>query len=208
MDGTIVDSIGKWQEMNHIFLQKNNIYLKGRIYPELKEGNTILQGAEFFKTKFSLEDSIEDIVNQWTKIMIPFYKKFKVRQGLVQVLQFLKQREIKIVIGTSNSKEMAKILINKNKISEYFEFIVDGYDVRKGKPFPDIFLKATDRLNIDPSKSLVFEDSACGVLAAKNAKMDVMIIKDDYADFDYLKKIATYHSKNYKQTLNILKNIL
>ncbi|CAH1413433.1 unnamed protein product [Lactuca virosa] len=63
-----------------------------------------------------------------------------------------------------------------NAWKESFAAIVDGDEVKAGKPSPEIFLEASKRLNIDPSKCLVIEDSLPGIAAAKAANMEVVVV--------------------------------
>ncbi len=60
-----------------------------------------------------------------------------------------------------------------------FDQIISGDDVKKGKPEPEIFLKACSKMNIPPSEALVFEDSIAGIEAARRAGILSFIIKDN-----------------------------
>ena len=67
--------------------------------------------------------------------------------------------------------------------------MICGSDVSRGKPFPDIFLKACERLNVLPSEAIVLEDSEAGIQAAHNTHISVICIPDmKYPDEDYANK--------------------
>jgi beta-phosphoglucomutase len=89
--------------------------------------------------------------------------------GSVSILSELKKRNIKIAIA-SNSKN-AKPIIEKVHIGQYFDTIVDGYDIKHNKPHPEPFLLAAQRLGLDPKNCLVVEDAVAGIEAANAAGM-------------------------------------
>lgn len=69
------------------------------------------------------------------------------------------------------SKKNIDLILKKLDIEKYFDFVVSGEQVVKGKPEPDIFLKVADHYGRQPNDCIVIEDSTNGVLAAKAAKM-------------------------------------
>jgi beta-phosphoglucomutase len=89
--------------------------------------------------------------------------------GSKDILLELKRRNIKMAIA-SNSKN-AKPIIEKVRIGEYFDTIVDGYDIKNNKPHPEPFLLAAQRLGLDPKNCLVIEDAVAGIEAADAAGM-------------------------------------
>lgn len=86
-----------------------------------------------------------------------------------RVLNFLKELEQPIALGSASKN--AKTILNQVNIEHYFNAIVDGNDVSKAKPDPEVFLIAAQLLNIAPEHCIVFEDSVAGVEAANVAKM-------------------------------------
>ncbi|MFQ9372576.1 MAG: HAD family hydrolase [Faecalibacillus intestinalis] len=78
---------------------------------------------------------------------------------------------------------------------KYFNGIVCGSEVEHGKPAPDIFLKACDKLNVEPEEALVLEDSEAGIQAASEAKISVICIPDmKFPQEKYLKVEHVYDS--------------
>ncbi|WAW14513.1 HAD family hydrolase [Peptostreptococcus equinus] len=70
--------------------------------------------------------------------------------------------------------------IEKNDVSGYFDVIASGEEVQNGKPSPDVFLLAAQKLNINPENCLVLEDSSNGIEAAKAAGMYRIMVPDSY----------------------------
>ena len=86
-----------------------------------------------------------------------------------KILKFLKENNIPIALGSASKN--AKPILEKVKLLEYFDFIVDGNSVTKAKPDPEVFLIAANNMNIAPENCIVFEDAVAGIEAANNAKM-------------------------------------
>ena len=73
------------------------------------------------------------------------------------------------------------------QIAPFFKIVVDGNQVKKSKPHPEVFLKASMEMGITSKKCVVFEDSQAGIIAAKAAGMTAVAIgdKNDFANYDY-----------------------
>lgn len=89
--------------------------------------------------------------------------------GSLKMLRELRMRGIKIAVA-SNSRN-AKPIIEKTRIGELLDVIVDGYDIRHSKPDPEVFLTAAERLGLPPTDCLVVEDAVAGIVAADRAGM-------------------------------------
>jgi beta-phosphoglucomutase len=96
--------------------------------------------------------------------------------GISEALTFLKERRIKIGLGSASRN--AKIILQKLQLMDYFEVIIDGNIVIKGKPDPEVFLKGCSALNVPNDRCIVFEDSFAGILAAKEAGMTAVALGD------------------------------
>jgi len=107
--------------------------------------------------------------------------------GVLTWLQYLKQNQIKIGLGSASKN--ARLILEKLEILSYFQTLVDGNHVQKGKPDPEVFLLGSQNLGVAPEKCLVIEDSLAGVEAGKRAQMKTLAIGDaqqfQKADFCY-----------------------
>lgn len=86
-----------------------------------------------------------------------------------RVLGFLKENNQKIVLGSASKN--ARLILEKINIIDYFDAIVDGNDVSKAKPDPEVFLIGAQKTNSEPKNCIVFEDAIAGIEAANNAGM-------------------------------------
>jgi len=94
-----------------------------------------------------------------------------------RVLNYLKDKEQGIALGSASKN--AKLILEKVGLYHYFQVLVDGNEVEKGKPHPEVFLKGAAGLNLAPEACIVFEDSVAGIQAAKAASMYAIGIGDE-----------------------------
>ncbi|WZL71891.1 HAD family phosphatase [Clostridiaceae bacterium 35-E11] len=179
LDGTLVDSMWIWEQIDIDYLGKRGIALPNDLQKKI-EGMSFTETAHYFKERFAIKESIEEIKLEWTKMAQDYYQnRIPLKKGVLPWLTFLKSQGIKLGIGTSNSRELAEHVIKKHNIMGFFKAIRTSCEVDKGKPYPDIFLKVAEDLGVTPSSCLVFEDTYAGVLAAKRAGMKVIAIADE-----------------------------
>ncbi|HEY8938445.1 MAG TPA: HAD family phosphatase [Cyclobacteriaceae bacterium] len=95
-------------------------------------------------------------------------------KGLIPFLTLLKKSNVPMAIGTSAPRANVDFTLNKTGIGNFFDAILDDTFVNKGKPDPEIYIKAASALGYDPQKCVVFEDSISGVLAGHNAGCKVV----------------------------------
>ena len=108
------------------------------------------------------------------------------KKGLDQLLKYLKDNDYKTIVATSSSRVRVDEILKNAKITEYFDDSICGDEVSKGKPNPEIFLTACQKLGVTPDEALVLEDSEAGILAAYDGHIDVICIPDmKYPEDDY-----------------------
>lgn len=106
------------------------------------------------------------------------YKGSIKKEGLDVLLEFARAENIKCALASSNDKDKIDLLLKKENIYDYFDFIISGENVEKSKPDPEIFIKAKDHFKLKDDECLILEDSYNGYLAAKKSSMDYLIIPD------------------------------
>ncbi|MDE6209172.1 MAG: HAD family phosphatase [Lachnospiraceae bacterium] len=181
LDGTLVDSMWLWKDIDIDYLARFNIPYEEELQSKI-EGMSFTETAIYFKEHFKLDDSIEKIKEDWNEMAYDKYShKVSLKKGVYSFLEYLKGLNKKIGIATSNSKELTLACINSLDISDFFDCIVTGSDVKKGKPAPDVYLENARLLEVLPEKCLVFEDIPVGLLAGRNAGMSTCSVYDEYS---------------------------
>lgn len=174
LDGVIVDTAKyhflAWQKiasrLGIDFTHEHNEQLKG--VSRIRSLDLILSlgGKEITqeeKDQFLFEkneDYLQYIINM---------KEDEILEGVVPVLQYLKDNGQKIALGSASKN--ARPILEKVNILHFFDAIVDGNDVTNAKPDPEVFLRAAQLVGASASDAVVFEDSVAGVQAANIAGM-------------------------------------
>lgn len=100
--------------------------------------------------------------------------KSAIIKGAENFVKAVKKAGLKTAVGSSSKN--SKLILEKTGITKLFDVIVDGNDIKKSKPDPEVFLKAAERLGIMPERCLVCEDADAGVEAGVRAGMDVLAV--------------------------------
>ena len=93
-------------------------------------------------------------------------------------LKFLKEKGIKIAVATSTSRDRAMQRLESVHIAEYFDEMVCGDEIAKGKPDPDIYYRACEKLGIEPEMAVAVEDSLNGIVSASVAGLYTVMVVD------------------------------
>lgn len=188
LDGTLVDSMWIWEQIDIDFLEERGHELPVELQKDI-EGCSFTETAHYFKDRFNLEEDIDTIKSIWIDMSRHFYEeRIGLKKGVRAYLDMLKANNIPMGIATSNSRDLAEAVLKKNEIFDYFEVLVTSCDVKRGKPEPDVFLKAAELLSVNPNACLAFEDTHAGVIAGKKAGMDVIAIYDALSE-EYMDEI-------------------
>ena len=160
-------------------------------YPMTKEQalgmRSLNRGAGLSKMQsyFGPDVDYDFIRQKRIELMDAFVEKEGVtlKPGIHELLAFLKERGIKTAIATSSPMERTVLYLTSVGLQNSFDELVSGYMVERGKPEPDIYLYAAEKLGVKPEECMVLEDSPAGILAAHRAGcMPVMIPDQDEPD--------------------------
>lgn len=174
LDGVIVDTAKyhflAWKKLaNSIgvdFTEHQNEQLKGvsrvkSLEKILSWGNKSISEDEFMELMALKNDDYLSYINKMDES--------EILPDVTKVLDFLSEQNQHIALGSASKN--ARMILKKVNILDKFEVIVDGNDVTKAKPNPEVFLKATKQLHCEPKHCIVFEDSVAGIKAANIASM-------------------------------------
>ncbi len=183
MDGTLIDSMWVWSKIDEEYLKKKNIQLPNDLKKDI-EHMSFSEVAQYFKDRFNITDSIEEIQNEWNEMAFYQYAhKVKLKPGAKEFLTLLRSRGIKIALATSNSKSLTEVALKKNDIYHFFDSITTTDEVLRGKDFPDVYLLAAEKLSIAANNCVVFEDILPAIKGAKAAGMTVIGVHDAYSEY-------------------------
>lgn len=201
MDGVIFDTEREYLKEWEVIFKKYGYKMKKEIYISVM-GRGRKKVKEIFKEKFGEDLPIDKMYIEKDKMLKKAVENNKVplKEGALELLEFLKENGYKIALATSAKRERVKIQVSHAKIENIFDAIVCSEDITNSKPDPEIFLKAAEKVCVNPENCIVIEDSEAGIKAAFNAKMMGFHIEDlKKADESILK----YSYKNFKNLIEI-----
>ena len=203
LDGTLVDSMWMWHDIDIEYLGRFGIELPERLQADI-EGMSFSETAVYFKERFQLPDSLEKIKQDWNRMAWDKYtNQVPLKKGVPELIRKCKSLGILLGIATSNSRELVENIIAVHGLTGDFSCIMTGCDVERGKPSPDIYLAVARDLQVQPEDCLVFEEIVAGIQAGKAAGMEVCAVEDDYSLYQAKEKkaLADYYIKDYLEIL-------
>ncbi len=116
-----------------------------------------------------------------------FSKQLTLIPGTMDFIKSLEKRGLGMAIATAAPPENVDFIVDGLEIRQFFKTILHADDVSKGKPDPEIFIKAMDKLGLQPGECVIFEDSPTGAKAAADSGCAVVIITTTHEKEDFLK---------------------
>ena len=101
-----------------------------------------------------------------------------VKTGVREILTFFRDRGVKIAVASSSARARIEANLRQTELLPFFDAVASGQEVLRGKPEPDIFLLAAERIGVPPEDCFVFEDSPNGIRAASAAGCTPVMIPD------------------------------
>ncbi|AJA46609.1 haloacid dehalogenase superfamily, subfamily IA [Clostridium pasteurianum DSM 525 = ATCC 6013] len=159
------------------------------------------------KERYGKDYPYKEIRKKADELELQYVRKngVPIKEGLIDVLERLKRNGVLLAVATSSRRVITEEYLMRANIIGYFDIIVCGDEVEKGKPNPEIFLKAAGELNCEPSNCLIFEDSQNGLLAAADSASMPIFIKDMKEPKEEIKARAF---KAYDNMLEFLEDLI
>ena len=182
MDGVIVDSNPvhrlAWERFNRRYGVETDEAMHARMYGKRNDDiirdffGVDLSTAEIFARGAAKEELYREMAAG------------SIQEMLVPGLAALLERHSGMPLAVASNAEPANIafILNRAGLSEYFRVVVDGHQVHRPKPDPEIYLTAAERLGVEPRNCIVFEDSHAGLAAARAAGSRAVGLRTTHAD--------------------------
>ena len=179
LDGLLIDSeIVSYKIYKEILNQFGHSFSIEE-YAQNFSGKTEVKNVTNLIDTYNLPWTVEVGLDNVLKVEDKFINEgIDLKTGVKKLLTYLKDNNLKIAIASSSTRDRALTILRQHNIVEYFDEFVFGNEVEKGKPNPDIFLKACDKISVNPEECLVLEDSELGIQAAYSANIPVICIPD------------------------------
>ncbi len=183
MDGTLVDSMGYWRNIEQEFLVKKGFTKDLDEILEATKPMTLKEFAAYFSQRTRIDLSPEQLIEEVQAVMEEHYRHdVTIKPGVIAYLESLKSRGIPMCVASATSKHLVELCLTRLGLREYFQFVLSCVDVGAGKSQPDVFLEAARRLGTSPANCAVYEDAIYAVRSAHSAGFHVVAVKDAHND--------------------------
>ena len=174
MDGVLVDTEHLWDEVR----EELTTEWGGRYTPEAQEammGMSSLEWSRYLHETVGLRAPPEAINAEVVRRMLARYEvDLPVVPGAVEAVRRLDGEGFRLAVASSSNRELIDAVLRRIELAALFEATVSSEEVRRGKPWPDVYLEAARRLNVPTSRCAAVEDSTSGIRAARAAGMRVL----------------------------------
>jgi len=178
LDGVLADSEPWWNKIDAKLLAEYGVNYRGECHRNVL-GVSYWLAIEFYKKKFGISAPAEAMMKRRGEIATEYFAN---RVGLFpstkDVLNELREMKLRLAVATSSISASARPFLDRHQLTQFFDVIVTGDEIERGKPDPDIYLRTAEKLGIVADDCLVVEDSLSGIAAAKAARIRVAAIPD------------------------------
>ena len=169
MDGTLVDTEPYWLKSEQAFAKRHNAQWE---HGDVEQfiGFSLYDTADIIRKKFNLQDyTDQQIIDELTVgVVEQIEDNLPFRPGALELLLELRQKQIPTALVTMSMSEMANSVVSRIPFKA-FDVVLGGDQVQFGKPHPEPYLKAAEKLGFEPAECIALEDSKTGLTSAETA---------------------------------------
>lgn len=166
LDGTLLDSMWVWGKIDEEFLGARGFEVPPD-YQRVIAGLGFRETAVYTIERFHLQEKPDDIIQEWNRMAERMYhEEVVVKPYVRETLEYLKKRGICLGVATASYGSLFKECLKRNGIYDFFRAFTETKEVERGKEFPDVYIKAAQKLGCQPEECIVFEDIHTALLAA------------------------------------------
>jgi HAD superfamily hydrolase (TIGR01509 family) len=211
MDGVLIDSEPIHQRVNLGYFKNLGASVSQDFYDQNFIGLPVEQMLIYLKKEYNLEKSLTNMMKESSSLLFEDFAQSELApmEGVEALLKGIKERGYNLAVGSSSSKELIALIIRKLGMRDYFHYLVSGYQVERGKPHPDLFLKIAEMFQVSPENCVVIEDSSLGLEAAYRAGMNAVGVESPASRQDMSRAsitVSCFNSSERKKILSALKN--
>ena len=203
LDGTLLDSMGVWQEVDRVFLERRGIPLPDD-YAAAIAPMGFPAAAEYTKKRFSLPEDEETIMTEWHTLAVDAYaNEVGLKHGVLEYLSSLRRRRIPFAAATASQAEFYLPALRRLGIADWFSSVTEISEVSRGKGNPDIYLRAAEKLGYAVEDCAVFEDIVPGVRGATAGGFYTVAVYDEHcANPELLQAICDRYIYSFSELLS------
>ncbi|MBQ8924069.1 MAG: HAD family phosphatase [Lachnospiraceae bacterium] len=179
MDGTILDSMGMWHELDIVYLRSMGEVATPEFCEAVKT-MTIYEAADYMAELFNTDKTGEVIAQEILDMSADLYRKeIPLKERSAEFMQYLYEQGKSIIIATSNEEDLTRAALERNNVMQYVSGIMTSTMAGRSKEYPDVYIKAGEFADASIEECVVFEDAMYAVKTAKEAGFTVVAVYDD-----------------------------
>ncbi|MEE0955732.1 MAG: HAD family phosphatase [Eubacterium sp.] len=204
MDGTLLDSIGMWSDIDQKFLGRRGIAVPEdyqQTVSAMKAEDIAVYTIERFRLK---GDTVQGLMEEWSRMAAEEYRlTIPLKDYALEYVKKLHQQGIHIALATASSLDYAVPAMKRTGVLPFLSAVVSADHVSRGKGYPDIYLKAAEEMGLPAEECAVFEDLEQGILGAKAGGFYSVAVYDEHAGdrVERLKEIADRFIYSFQELL-------
>ena len=177
MDGLLFDTERVYQQTWHEIAEEKGVVL-GNDFVGAISGTNGAHMRQVVEDYYHVPDGAGIIEDCMKRVREKLSKQVPMKKGVPEILEFFQENNIPMAVASSSPVEQIVSNLEIAGIREYFAEIVSGTEAKRGKPAPDIFLLAAERIHCQPEECFVFEDSENGIKAGHAAGCITVMVPD------------------------------
>lgn len=192
MDGTIIDSVWIWNQVDACFVKntaKVNVSeecmgsIREEFLAKVVSDDPYRDYVVHLANLYRIKRNIDELVEYRKELAMEFSREIKLKPYAKELLTLLKKSGKTLVLATAASKNHVRRMLYENPATNFlgediFDLVLDQTDVSMLKPAADIHRMSQEVLGYEKDKAIIFEDSYDGLMAAKNAGIDCIVVQE------------------------------
>lgn len=176
MDGLLVDSEGLAAVAMDAFLAERNLERRPEIHSRLL-GRRLVEAIAIVREGYGLDEDVDLLIDRYSVLRLEALRgSVALMPGAIEIIERARLANLGVALATSGLRLHADVSLGETGLAGRFDSETTGDQVSRGKPAPDLFLLAAERMEVDPAEAVVLEDSPLGVEAAVQAGMRVIAV--------------------------------
>lgn len=207
MDGVLFDTERLYQEIWQEIAEERQIKPGSGFVREISgtSGKKMLQVVE---KHYQVSDGLPIIEACMSRMRNRLAESIPVKEGVSDILRFLKEKGVRTAVASSTGRQQIEQNLRMSGIRDYFMEIVSGQEVKNGKPAPDIYLYAAEKIGCRAEECFAFEDSENGVRSGYAAGCITIMIPDLIEPEDGIRSCCYRICRNLKDVQEEIKNMI
>lgn len=203
-DGTLVDSLGIWGEIDIRFFKMHN-RPRPSDYQSKISHRSFRERASYTKEICHLEESPREIASLWLAWAKEAYEKeILAKPHSKEFLSLLKKKGYSLSLATTNKKELYRPCLIRNGLDQYFDFTRNVNEINSTKKEPKIYLRLAEKRKVKPEEAIVFEDILPAIKTAKSVGFTIVGVYDKHnaVNENEIRNASDYYRHSYSEFLN------